>query len=78
MTSSVSLALAVLAERVQPLDLEDRADLVEMAKIFFGDAEPEEREAAERAIAEILEPPTGRMLSAEEWSSAAPPVERSV
>jgi hypothetical protein len=75
---SVSLALAVLSERVRELGAEDRADLVEMARIFFGDAEAEERDAAELAIVEILEPPAGRLLSAEEWAAAAPPPERRV
>lgn len=57
------VALAALGERVRLLPHDDRCDLIELTKEFFGGTTEEERDSAARAIMEILEQTPGRTIA---------------
>jgi DNA-binding XRE family transcriptional regulator len=60
---ALMVALAALGERIRMLSSEDRHDLFELTKEFFGGATEEDRDSAARGIMEILEQTPAKIIA---------------
>jgi DNA-binding XRE family transcriptional regulator len=59
--AALTMAIAVIAERIRGLPKADRDDLFELSKILFAAETQEEVDSAQRGFREILEQSSGRV-----------------
>lgn len=60
--SPVTLAMAVLMDRVRALPEDDKEDLFQLSKLLFTTTDEEERNSAHNAMLEILEQSPGKVI----------------
>lgn len=61
--AALTMAIAVLVERIRNLPSEDREDLFELSKMLFSAETEEEEQAAAQALKEILDQPKGKVVA---------------
>ncbi|HEX5443709.1 MAG TPA: helix-turn-helix transcriptional regulator [Pirellulales bacterium] len=61
--AALTMAIAVLVERIRSLPPDDKEDLFELSKILFNAESDEEEAAAVRAVREILDQPKGNVVA---------------
>jgi DNA-binding XRE family transcriptional regulator len=61
--AALTMAVAVLVERIRSLPKEDKADLFELSKALIVAENEEERESAARAFQEILDQKSARVMT---------------
>lgn len=60
--AALTMAIAVLVERIRGLPQEDKEDLFKLSQILFNPSSREEEESASRAFREILDQSKGQVL----------------
>lgn len=61
--AALTMAIAVLVERISSLPREDREDLFKLSKVLFAAESPEESRSAQRAFREILDQSKGKTVA---------------